>query len=132
MGLLQTLLGMLGKGGGGGMVGALQGLLGGGSSVGGLSGLLGKLDAEGLGDIGQSWVSKGANLPISSEQLTKLLGNEQVAAIAKKLGVSPEGAASQLSKLLPDAVDKLTPDGTVPDSADLSQRLGGLGKALGR
>ena len=132
MSVLQMLLGLLGKGGAGGPIGAIVGMLGGGSAIGGLGGLLGKMDAQGLGDVGQSWVSKGPNLPISPEQLSKVLGNDQLAAIAKKLGVSPDAAASQLSKLLPDAVDKVTPNGSVPDPSELSKSLGGLGKLLGR
>jgi len=124
----MELLGSLTKGGAssGGLTEALGGLLRSDSPVGGLDGLLGKLQAEGLGDVGASWVSKGKNLEVSPEQVEAVLGNEQVKAIAGKLGIEPEKAAQQISRYLPQIVDGLTPDGKVPDAASLQQELGKL------
>ena len=49
---------------------------------GGLDGLLAKLQQGGLGDIVQSWMGNGPNLPVSAEQITQALGNPQLAALA--------------------------------------------------
>jgi uncharacterized protein YidB (DUF937 family) len=97
------------------ILGGIGGLLGENSPVGGLSGVLEQLSAHGLGPVGDSWVAKGRNLPISAEQIQDALGSDQVAAIAKRAGVSPDEAAAWVSKLLPGVVDSLTPDGRVPE-----------------
>lgn len=122
MGLLGQLLG----GNKAKLVHAAGSLIGGG---GGLGGLLQALDSNGLGQVGSSWVSTGSNLPISAEQLQKVLGSDQLASIAGKLGMTPDKAAHGLSKVLPGLVDRLTPDGKVPDAATLE---GALAKVLGR
>lgn len=120
MGLLDSVGSMLGGaqagGNGGDIMSVAQQLLG---QAGGLEGLLKKFQENGLGEVAASWVGKGQNLPISAEQIQKVLGNEQVAAIASKLGVDPQQAATQLSQLLPGLVDKLTPDGQVTQGGDL-------------
>ncbi|WP_373974406.1 YidB family protein [Chitinibacter sp. SCUT-21] len=90
---------------------ALSGLL---ESHGGISGLVEKFQNGGLGEIAQSWVSTGGNLPISEEQIQAVLGNETVANLAEKFGVDPQQAASSLTTLLPQLIDGLTPDGEVP------------------
>jgi uncharacterized protein YidB (DUF937 family) len=79
----------------------------------GLQDLIEKFSSSGAGDLVQSWVSKGQNLPISSEQIEKVLGNEKVQEIASKLGIDPSQASNQLSEWLPKIVDKLTPNGRV-------------------
>lgn len=107
---------------------AVGGLLGGDSPVGGLSGLLGKLDAQGLTELGASWIGTGKNLPISAAQIEKVLGNDAIAGVATRLGITPEKASSQLATLLPKIVDQISPDGKVPDAASLQKALGGLAK----
>jgi uncharacterized protein YidB (DUF937 family) len=124
MGLLDQVLGGLRTSGvEKQLVQTVGGLLGSGSAVGGLSGLLGALESKGLGGIGQSWVSTGKNLPISAQQLQGVLGEEHVAAIAQKLGITPDKAAAGLSKLLPKLVDQVTPDGKAPDAGALEGAL---------
>ena len=81
---------------------------------GGAADLLGKLHLGGLGDIASSWVGKGKNLPIPADMLAKVLGNSTIAAIAAKLGISPDHAAKGLAEALPHAVDDMTPDGEPP------------------
>jgi uncharacterized protein YidB (DUF937 family) len=122
MGLLEMLGTVTGKAAKGGLTESIGGLLEGG----GLGRLLETLDEKGLGDVGASWISKGGNLPISAEQLEAVLGNEQVRAIAGKLGITPEKAASQLAKYLPQVVDRLTPDGNVPADDELKAGLAKL------
>jgi len=130
MGLLDSLIGAANgdSAGAGGIATVVTGLL---AQHGGLGGLVEKFQAGGLGEAVQSWVGTGQNLPISAAQLQSVLGSEQVAAIAGKLGVDPQQAAELLSKFLPQTVDQLTPDGQLPadGGADL---LGGLGRMFGR
>jgi uncharacterized protein YidB (DUF937 family) len=86
---------------------------------GGLSGLVQQFHDKGLGGLVSSWVGTGQNLPISAEQIQHVLGSEQVKELAAKAGISPETASSHLAQLLPTLVDKLTPNGQVPESSSL-------------
>jgi uncharacterized protein YidB (DUF937 family) len=81
---------------------------------GGISGLAKQFAAKGLGNIVSSWIGTGQNLPVSPEQLQSVLGSEHVQAIAAKAGIAPEEASAGLAKILPQLVDKLTPNGEVP------------------
>ena len=127
MGFLE-LLGAMGKkkAGDGGLAGGIAELLGSGSAVGGMSGLLELLQSKGLGDAAASWVSKGKNLPVSAEQIQSALGDEHVRAIATRLGISPEKAVDAISRYLPQIVDRVTPDGKVPDAGALEKALSTL------
>ena len=89
---------------------------------GGISGILDKFKAGGLGDAAASWVGKGENMPVSADQISSVLGNDQIAAMAAKLGIDPATLSAQIAEHLPTVVDKLTPDGEV--SADSGNLLG--------
>lgn len=97
---------------------------------GGLSGLIQSLHDQGLGSIASSWVGNGENLPISGEQIQQVLGNERVQQLAAKAGISPDAASSTLSQLLPTLVDKLTPNGQVPEHSSLLETGMGLLQSL--
>ena len=92
---------------------AVTTLLGQNSSVGGLAGLVQAFQKNGLGDIVNSWVSTGQNLPATPDQIKQGLGGDFLNQLASKAGISPDAASAQLSTLLPDVIDKLTPNGTV-------------------
>ena len=84
------------------------------SLIGGnLSGLAKKFKDSGLDEQVSSWISKGQNLPIAGDQIKKVLGDETVASIATKLGITPDEAADELAEELPRAVDEQTPNGTL-------------------
>jgi uncharacterized protein YidB (DUF937 family) len=87
--------------------------------TGGLAGLVQSFHKGGLGNIVNSWVASGQNLPISADQVKSVLGAEQIQSIAGKLGVSTDQVSGQLAGLLPQVVDKLTPGGALPDGKDL-------------
>lgn len=99
--------------------------------IGGISGLVATFQKNGLGDIIASWVGDGANLPISGNQLLSVLGNTQMQGIAQKLGLSVDEASDAVAGALPQIVDKLSPNGQMPDSDMLAQGLALLGR-LGR
>lgn len=88
---------------------------------GNLSGLVQKFKDGGLDEQVSSWISKGENLPIAGEQIKKVLGNDVVAGVASKLGVTPDEAADELAESVPKAVDEQTPSGTLASSSATSQ-----------
>lgn len=90
---------------------------------GGIVGLVRAFHEKGMGEIISSWVSTGQNLPISAEQIQNVLGSKQIQQIAQKIGISPEEASSELAVLLPHIIDKLTPNGTMPEGDLLEQGL---------
>ena len=96
------------------------------SQPGGLPGLVQNFHEKGLGGIVNSWVSTGQNLPISADQIRGVLGSEQVQQFATKAGISPDLATSKLAELLPAVVDKLTPDGKIPEGGGLLQQVLGF------
>ena len=98
---------------------------------GGLSGLVQQFH-EGLGDVVSSWVGTGQNLPISAEQIQSVLNNDHVKAFAAKAGISPEVASAKIAELLPTIVDKLTPNGQVPEQSSLLQTGLNMLKSLGK
>lgn len=116
MGILDNLLS---GGGGGGAASAITDLIGG--HEGGLGGLVQAFEKGGLGDVAQSWVGKGANLPVSAAQIESVLGTGAIGELARKLGLDPHAAAGQISEYLPRIIDQLTPNGAVE-----SDGLGGL------
>ncbi len=115
MALLHIVLGML----------ANDNQRGASAATGGLGDLLSKFQQGGLGYVASSWVGKGDNLPISADQLQSVLGSDTIASIAAQLGMSHGDTASQLSQLLPEVVDRVTPQGQVPDNG-----LGDIGDLL--
>ncbi|MDD4977181.1 MAG: YidB family protein [Gallionella sp.] len=91
--------------------------------IGGLSGLVEKFSQGGLGEQVASWVSTGKNLPVSAEQIQSMLSSTGLQDIAAKFGFNSADATNQLSQLLPQVIDKLTPNGQVPAQGDVSQQL---------
>lgn len=86
---------------------------------GGLPGLIQSFQHGGLGEIVNSWVATGPNLPISAEQITSVLGGSSLQDIAAKLGMTTEQASGSLATILPQAVDMMTPNGQLPEGGDL-------------
>jgi uncharacterized protein YidB (DUF937 family) len=130
----QLLGGLIGQLGGGQQKNALLDLA---ASVirnqpGGLTGLIQRFTQAGLGDQVKSWVGTGANLPVSADQLTAALGQDNIEAMSQRLGVSAQAVTAGLAALLPHLVDQLTPQGEVQHDQDLGGNLAGLvGKLKG-
>jgi uncharacterized protein YidB (DUF937 family) len=80
---------------------------------GGLSGLVGRFERQGLGSTVQSWVGNGPNKAITPEELQQVLGSGVVQNLAAKIGMSPQEVLAKLSSALPQAVDHMTPGGTI-------------------
>jgi uncharacterized protein YidB (DUF937 family) len=124
MGIVDSIAGQL-FGGGGAQNNVLKAVMSvlGNQQEGGLTGLVNKLKESGLGDIVNSWISTGKNLPITPEQIQQGLGSDMVTKLAARAGVSTDDIASHLAQLLPQVVDKLTPEGKIPQGDLLSKGM---------
>ena len=110
MGLLD---GVLGGVVGASMVSVVNGIL---EQHGGLQGVVDQFEKQGLGATMKSWVGTGGNLPISADQVHQVLGSDLVQQLAAKTGLSVPELTAKLAQILPQAVDKLTPNGVVPQA----------------
>jgi uncharacterized protein YidB (DUF937 family) len=108
MGMLDGVLGGIV---GAGMVSVVNDLL---DRHGGLQGVVGEFEKNGLGPTVKSWVGVGPNEPISPDDVHKVLGPDLMQQLSAKSGLSVQELAQKLSQVLPQAVDKLTPGGTIP------------------
>lgn len=124
MGLLDSVMGALGGAGGNGsgnnaMLDAVMQLLSNQGGNGGLAGLVKTFQEQGLGEHIASWIGTGQNLPVSAEQIRAALGTGQLGQIASQFGMNESQAAGGLADLLPQVIDKLTPNGQLPQGDDL-------------
>lgn len=99
---------------------------------GGLPAVLQSFHEKGLGEVVSSWVGTGPNLPISAEQLEHVLGSDQLKQLAAQAGISPDAAGSSLAQLLPTLIDKLTPNGQMPQHSTLLETSTSLFRSLGK
>jgi uncharacterized protein YidB (DUF937 family) len=136
MGLLHNVTQLAGLSGGAAsghsalLKGVMQ-MLGSGESGGGLANIVQGFAKSGLADAASSWVGTGQNLPISAEQLQQGLGADRVKQLAQSSGLSEGATASALAGLLPTVIDKLTPDGTVPQEGQLQGLLASVKNMFG-
>lgn len=98
---------------------------------GGLQGLVQSFQDKGLGGLVSSWISTGPNPPVSADQVHQALGSEQVKALAAKVGINPDMASAAIAQVLPGLVDKLTPNGTVPDHSNILEMASSMLKNFG-
>lgn len=124
--LLGSALGGSSGGNGDGQNRLMQAVLGMITQHGGIGQLQQQFQGNNLGHIFSSWVGTGENHPVSPDQITQVLGHDQVAQLAQQAGISHGEAASGLAQLLPSIIDKLTPQGTAPTGGALQSALSGL------
>ena len=92
-----------------------------GGLLGGLAGLVEQFRQNGHGDVINSWIGSGQNQPIAPDQLHQALGPDAVNNLSRLTGVSGQDLVAELARVLPGIVDKLTPQGRVPDHAEMSR-----------
>ncbi|WP_246804375.1 YidB family protein [Mesorhizobium mediterraneum] len=85
-------------------------------SPGGLGDILDRLRNAGAGDQVDSWVGTGSNRPVQRDQVEKAIDPQTLSDLAEQTGLSRDELLDRLTRELPDAVDKLTPDGQMPVS----------------
>jgi uncharacterized protein YidB (DUF937 family) len=95
---------------------------------GGLANLVNICHQRGLGDVVNSWISTGQNLPISVEQIKSVLGSSEVQGLAARAGIDPQAAMAAIAKILPVLVDKATPNGQIPSTGELLRTISGAFK----
>ena len=83
----------------------------------GLSELVGSFTQAGHADTAHSWVNHGENKPIAPPDVEKAVGSTTIDDLAKQTGLSRQEILARLSRELPNAVDKYTPDGRLPSAA---------------
>jgi uncharacterized protein YidB (DUF937 family) len=106
--------------------GGLGGLLGGGvggALSGGLSDLLKQFQQNGQGDKADSWVARGDNKPIEPTELEQALGEERIGWLMQQTGMSREELLKGLSAELPQAIDRMTPEGHVPSPQEAERMV---------
>lgn len=133
-GLIGDVLGSLQGGGAEGQVGQqhadvatnlLQMLAGG--QGGGLAGLVKGFEQAGIGHLIQGWISTGPNPPATASQVQQGLGQANLQSLSQQTGLSISSLLPLVVQVLPALVDKLTPDGQLPQQGG----QGGLGGLLG-
>lgn len=108
MGMFDGLLGGIV---GAGMVSVVNGII---EKHGGLQGVVNEFERNGLGGTVRSWVGTGANQPISPDDVQRVLGPDLLQQMSERSGLSVQDLTQKLSQVLPEAVDKLTPNGAIP------------------
>ena len=132
--LLGSLLGGLNNNQQSGLMGAVSGLI---TQGGGIEGLMQKFGGHGLGDLVKGWVSTGPNPPATAQHIEQVVGPQQLDQMAAQTGVDRSQIAGHIAQILPQLVDKLTPQGQAVGGNALEQGLaslmqGGLGKLFGK
>lgn len=92
---------------------------------GGVSGIVQKFKDKGFAEAASSWVGTGENVNIGASDVMKVLGNDSIQELAKKVGLDSEATASIIGNLLPLVIDKLSPEGKEP-GGDLASQLTSL------
>jgi uncharacterized protein YidB (DUF937 family) len=107
----------------GGLGGVLAGGAAGSILSGGLNDLFKQLQQAGHGDVAKSWMGSGPNQSISTDDLAKALGSDQINALMSHSGMSQQELLQGLSQYLPQVVDELTPDGRLPTEHEVARAL---------
>lgn len=85
---------------------------------GGIGGLVDRFRGQGHAEAADSWVSTGDNKPVAGQDLAAALGEDTLAELTAKTGLSRETLLERLARVIPDAVHGMTPDGRMPTAED--------------
>ena len=89
----------------------------------GLGGLIDQFQKKGLGDVVDSWVNRGTNKSVAPDQVSAALGRDVVDQLSLRTGLSRDQVVAELARMLPNVVDKLTPDGRLPTKQEIMQLI---------
>jgi uncharacterized protein YidB (DUF937 family) len=104
--------------GGGGLLEQVADRLG---SGGGLGDILERFRNAGSGQHVDSWVGRGPNRSLYRQQVEAAIDLETIKELSRQTGLSREELLERIARDLPDAVDKMTPEGRLPDQAENSE-----------
>jgi uncharacterized protein YidB (DUF937 family) len=94
-----------------------------GSFLDGLGGLIDQFQKKGLGDVIDSWITRGANKQVAPDQVSVALGGDVVEELSRRTGLSRDEVVAELAKMLPNVVDKLTPEGRLPTRQEVMRLM---------
>src|SRR5262245_53329276 len=94
-----------------------------GNVLDGLGGLIKQFQQKGLGDVVDSWVGTGKNKNVAPDQISGALGGDVVDELARRTGLSRDQVVGELSRMLPNVVDNLTPDGRLPTRQEVMRLM---------
>lgn len=89
--------------------------------TGGMMDLVRQFQAAGKGRVAESWIAKGSNEPVTPDDLSKVLTEEQIDFLTERTGLGREELLRGLSEKLPQTVDRLTPEGRVPTAEEIAR-----------
>ena len=95
-----------------------------GSVLDGLGGLIEQFQKKGFGDAMDSWVNTGANKDVASRDVSDALGGDFVDELSGRTGLSRDQILTELSRMLPTVVDRLTPQGRLPTPQEMARLMG--------
>lgn len=99
---LSSILGGVGSAGVGGLIAS------------GLSELVDHFTKGGHGETASSWINHGPNRDIPEADLERAIGPETLDHLTRQTGLSRAALLSRLSRELPSAIDRYSPDGRLP------------------
>ena len=94
--------------------------------VGGVAGLQKMFQAGWTWQRDQFLDWPGQNVPVSADQLQNVLHGGALQQVAQKAGIDPTQLTGMMASFLPHLVDKMTPNGEVPNASTLQSMLKGL------
>jgi uncharacterized protein YidB (DUF937 family) len=94
----------------------------------GMQGILGKLQASGLDKQVMSWIGHGQNEPVTGDDIKNAVDPQKLSQVAQQSGMSQDEVADHVAQALPEAVDKATPGGAVPQQGLSMDSLMGMFK----
>ncbi len=85
---------------------------------GGIGGVLQSFQQKGYSQQAASWVSTGPNEELAPQAVNDVVGMDELSRLSQQLGVSHEEVSSGMAQILPEMVNHLTPQGSVPADGD--------------
>lgn len=76
--------------------------------------VLDRFRQAGKGEKVDSWVRKGPNEPIDAHDVESAIDEETLASLSRQTGLSRQELIDRITRDLPEAVDRMTPDGELP------------------
>ena len=92
----------------------------------GIQGVVTQMTSAGLGQHVQSWIGMGDNMPISGQQLQQAMDPAALQRMSQQTGMPADQIADHVAQVLPQIIDKATPDGQMPSSDPLSHGASAL------
>jgi uncharacterized protein YidB (DUF937 family) len=83
------------------------------TEVGDAAGLIARLRQGGLDQEVESWLGPGTNLPVTPEQLRAALGENLIEQFVAVTGISADKLLVLMAGYLPNAIDAMSPNGTI-------------------